>query len=159
MANILISYYSRTGNTKKMAELIAEGATAAGGEVTLKGIEEILKEDLVKADAIIIGSPTFYGHCAAPVRQFFDESVRLHGRLQGKVGGAFASSHNIGGGNETTILGILESMLIHGMIIPGSVDGDHYGPVAIGAPDARATSQCRAHGDRIAKLAERLKKS
>jgi len=82
--------------------------------------------------------------------------VRHHGSLSGKVGGAFSSAANIGGGNETTILSILQAMLIHGMIVPGTADGDHYGPVSIGAPDERASKQCRALGERIAELAEKL---
>jgi NAD(P)H dehydrogenase (quinone) len=61
-----------------------------------------------------------------------------------------------GGGNEMTILNILEAMLIHGMIIPGAYSGDHYGPVAINEPDARVKKQCLALGSRIAKLAEKL---
>jgi NAD(P)H dehydrogenase (quinone) len=82
--------------------------------------------------------------------------VALHGRLEGRVGGAFASSANIGGGNETTIMAILQALLIHGMIIPGVPTGDHYGPVAIGAPDRRASTQCTEYGKRIAALAKKL---
>ena len=44
--------------------------------------------------------------------------------------------------NETTILDILNAFLIHGMIIQGDPQGDHYGPVAIGSPDARRTKEC-----------------
>jgi NAD(P)H dehydrogenase (quinone) len=82
--------------------------------------------------------------------------VAFHGQLEGKVGGAFASSANIGGGNETTILAILEALLIHGMVVQGTSSGDHYGPVAIGRPDTRASGQCTAYGERVAALAKRL---
>jgi multimeric flavodoxin WrbA len=45
---------------------------------------------------------------------------------------AFSTSTNVGGDNETTILSILHAMLIHGMIVQGNTDFDHYEPVAIG---------------------------
>jgi len=105
---------------------------------------------------IIIGSPTYYGSMAAEVKQLWDDSVKFHGKLEGKIGAAFASSANIGGGNETTILDIVNAMLIHGMIIQGDPMGDHYGPVSIGAPDARAIKQCHKLGSRVAKLAKKL---
>jgi NAD(P)H dehydrogenase (quinone) len=85
-----------------------------------------------------------------------DESVEFHGSLEGKVGGAFSSSANIGGGNETTIMAIIQTMLIHGMIVKGTSKGDHYGPVSIGKPDARVERQCRQYGKMIAKLVKKL---
>lgn len=88
--------------------------------------------------------------------KLFDDSVRLHHRLTGKVGGAFTSSANIGGGNETTVLSILEAMLIHGMIVQGHPGGDHYGPVAVGKVDERVEKECTALGNRVAYLAARL---
>ena len=157
MAKVLIVYYTRSGNTEKMARLVAEGAKAAGAEVVLKAVEKTEVEELLEADGIILGSPTYYGHSSGRMRTFLDETVRYHGELAGKVGGAFASSANIGGGNETTILDLLHAMLIHGMVVQGTADGDHYGPVAIGAPDDRATPQCRALGERVARLAHRLR--
>lgn len=156
MAKILISYFSSTGNTKKMAELIAGGAEKGGGEVTVKSIGETSATDLLDYDAIIIGSPTYYGAPAAEVRKLFDDSVKYHGQLEGKVGAAFTSSANIGGGNETTIMAIVQSMLIHGMIVRGNSKGDHYGPVSVNAPDARVEKQCRELGRRTAELAARL---
>ncbi|MCK4374253.1 MAG: flavodoxin family protein, partial [Candidatus Brocadiae bacterium] len=66
------------------------------------------------------------------------------------------SAGNIGGGNETAILSILQAMLIHGMVVQGTPKGDHYGPVAIGAPDERASGQSHELGRRVAELAGRL---
>jgi len=94
---------------------------------------------------------------AAEIKKLLDDSVKFHGKLEGKVGAAFASSANVGGGNETTILDILNAMLIHGMIVQGDWQGDHYGPVAIGAPDARANKECLRMGSRIARLVKRIK--
>jgi len=156
MAKLLVAYYSRGGTTASMAKLIVEGAEAEGVQVQLNEAEKTTPEDLLAADGIVIGSPTYYGAPAAPVRKLFDDSVKYHGKLEGKVGGAFASAANIGGGNETTILSIVQSLLIHGMIVPGAADGDHYGPVSIGMPDERVQKQCRALGRRIALLTLRL---
>jgi NAD(P)H dehydrogenase (quinone) len=82
--------------------------------------------------------------------------VNVHGQLEGKVGGAFTSRGNLAGGNETTILSILEVMLIHGMIVKGTSQRDHYGPVALGRPDERAVGECRKLGQNVAELAVRL---
>ena len=156
MAKILVGYYSKTGNTKKMAELIAEGAKKAKAKVECKAVEKINCADFLEYDAIILGSPTYYGLLAASAKKLLDESVRHHGKLAGKVGGAFASSANIGGGNETTILSILQAWLIHGMIILGDQKGDHYGPVSIGKPEERAEKECLRYGGLIADLSDRL---
>ena len=156
MAKILVVYDSRTGNTEKMAKLAAKGAQEAGAQVDLKKVDEVSAEELLNYDGIIAGSPTYYGHMSAALKGLFDDSVEFHGKLVGKVGGAFSSSANIGGGNETTIVGILQCMLIHGMVIQGTSTGDHYGPVAIGAPDDRAARECQSLGQRVAELARKL---
>lgn len=158
MAKILIVYYSETGNTKKMAELIAEGVKEEKVEVVIKNVEDTNAKELLDYDGIIVGSPTYYGLPAYQIKKLLDDSVAFHGSLEGKVGGAFSSSANIGGGNETTIIAILQAMLIHGMIVKGTSKGDHYGPVSIGKPDARVERQCRAYGKMIAELVKKLRK-
>jgi NAD(P)H dehydrogenase (quinone) len=114
MAKALIVYYSLSGNTKKMAESIAEGILKEKVAVDVRDVKDITATDLLAYDAIIVGSPTYYGSMAADIKRLFDESFRFHGKLDGKIGAAFASSAHIGGGNETTILDILNAMLIHG---------------------------------------------
>ena len=156
MSKMLIVYYSRGGNTEAMAKLVAEGVKAVGVPFELKSANVAVPEDLLAVDGIIIGSPTYYGQAATSVRKLFDESVKFHGQLKGKVGAAFSSAANIGGGNETTILSILQGLLIHGMIIQGNPQGDHYGPVSIGAPDDRVKKQCREWGRRTAELVKRI---
>jgi len=156
MAKALVVYYSRSGNTKKMAELIADGIKKEGVEAVLKDVKDTDADELLKYDALVLGSPTYYGTMSAEIKKLLDDSVTFHGKLEGKVGAAFASSANLAGGNETTILDILNAMLIHGMIIQGDPQGDHYGPVAIGAPDARATKECVRLGSRVAKLAKKV---
>lgn len=157
MAKILVCYYSRTGHTQQMAELIGEGAGEVdGAQVDVRAVAEVPHRELLNYDAVLLGSPTYYGTMAAEMKTLLDESVAFHGQMAGKVGGAFSSAANIGGGNETTVMDLLKALLIHGMIVPGMARGDHYGPVAINAPDERATKLCRAYGRAVAELAVRL---
>lgn len=156
MAKILIVYYSRSGNTKKMAYLIQDGVMKEGVEVDTKDVKNVKVDDLKDYDGIIVGSPTYYGTMAAPIKDLLDKSIKLHGKLQDKVGGAFASSANVGGGNETTLMAILQGLLIHGMVICGDHRGDHYGPVSIERPDKRAQVNCIRYGSRVAILTKKL---
>lgn len=156
MSRVLIIYYSKTGNTKGMAQVIEKELKEENIEVESKPIEYAKIEDMLDFDAILIGSPTYYGSMAGVIKQFFDDSVKLHGKLTGKVGGAFTSSGNIGGGNETTIMDILKAFLIHGMIIQGDYRGDHYGPVSIGKLDSRSIAECKKYAKNIASLVKRL---
>jgi len=160
MGKILIAYYSRTGNTEAMAGFVAQGAEEEGGaEVAVKRVQDIKAKELLKYDGLIFGAPTYYGTMPHEMKRLFDQSVAFHGKLSGKVGGAFASSANVGGGNETTVLDILKAFLIHGMILQGDPSGDHYGPVSIGAPDKRSEGECIRLGLRIARLVACLEES
>ncbi|MEE9150499.1 MAG: NAD(P)H-dependent oxidoreductase [Thermoplasmata archaeon] len=156
MVKILVCYYSRSGNTKRMAECIAQGVKEEGADSDLKDVEEVDPDELLDYEGIILGSPTYYGTCCAPIKELIDESVKHHGKLDGKVGGAFSSSANIAGGNETTIINILQMLMIHGMIVKGDPKGSHYGPVSVGMPDERAEEECIAYGRSMARLTKRL---
>jgi len=156
MAKGIVVYYSRSGNTKEMAQIIAKAMNDAGLKTECKSVEKVKADDLPGYDAIVIGSPTYYGQMAGPIKSLVDDLVGRHGALNGKVGGAFSSAANIGGGNETTIMGIIEAMLIAGMIVQGDPQGDHYGPVSIGKPDDRVRQQCQRRGQRIAELTKKL---
>lgn len=112
----------------------------------VEDVEKFNVGDLLGFDGIDIGSPTCHdshGSMATRVKALLDESVKSHGVLEGKVGGAFSSSANIGEGNETTILDIHNALLIHEMIVQGTFSGNHYGPVSIGRPDKRVEQQCK----------------
>jgi len=156
MAKAIVIYHSRSGNTKEMAEIMAKSMNEADLPTECKSVSDITTEDLFSYDAIVIGSPTYYGQMAGPVKSLIDDLVSQHGQLDGKIGAAFSSSANIGGGNETTIMGIIEAMLISGMIVQGDPQGDHYGPVSIGKPDKRVEKQCIRRGQRIAQLTRKL---
>ena len=156
MAKAIVVYYSRSGNTKEMAQIIAKSMNEANLPTECKSVDKVKAEDLLAFDAIVVGSPTYYGHMAGPIKQLFDDAVANHGKLDGKIGAAFSSAANIGGGNETTIMGIIEAMLISGMVVQGDPQGDHYGPVSIGKPDQRVEQQCVRRGQRIAELTKKL---
>jgi NAD(P)H dehydrogenase (quinone) len=156
MPKVLIIYYSRTGNTRAMATAVEEGVKSEGLTVQLKDVKDVSPRELLEYEGIIIGSPTYYGTMAGQIKLLLDESVKYHGKLAGKVGGAFSSSGILGGGNETTVLDILKALLIHGMIIQGSPMGPHYGPVAIGKPDTGNRNQCIELGKSVAQLVKRL---
>jgi len=156
MAKAIVIYYSRSGNTKTMAEIIAKAMNDEGLHTDCKSVDKVKAEQLLDYDAIVIGSPTYYGQMAGPIKELIDETVSFHGKLEGKIGGAFSSAANIGGGNETTVMGIIGALLIAGLIVQGDSQGDHYGPVSIGRPDDRVQKQCKRRGQRIAQLTKKL---
>lgn len=157
MAKILIVYESKTGNTEKMATAVAEGAKQIPGtEVVLKKVDKAATDDLLKADGIIMGSPTYYGQMSGTLKAFIDETEKIHGKLNGKVGGAFTSSGGTACGAETTLLSILATMLIHGMVVQGNPNNKHYGAASVGAPQKKDVEICHELGKRVATLAAKV---
>lgn len=154
----VVIYYSRGGTTKKMAQIIHEELKQCGVDADIFSVDSISPKQLLAYDGIIMGSPTYYGLMAGPLKQLLDESVAFHGKLDGKVGGAFSSAANIAGGNETTVLAIIQAMLIHGMVVQGNPQGDHYGPVAIAKVDSRVEQNCRSFSRRFAALLEKTRR-
>lgn len=154
---VLIIYYSKSGTTKKMAKEIEKGAKDAGADVELKNVRDASNDDLIWADGIIIGSPVYFGMPAAEIKKFFDNSLAARRKLENKIGAAFASSHHPTGGKETTLLAILQSMLVHGMIVCGDPlsSGGHYG-AACYEFDERAKKECYELGKRVAQLAQKI---
>ncbi|OGF22571.1 flavodoxin [Candidatus Falkowbacteria bacterium RBG_13_39_14] len=157
---ILIIFYSRGGTTRKMAEEIERGAKDAGAEIKLKETKSVGNEDLLWADGIIIGSPVYFGLPAAEIKKIFDDSFAIRGKLENKIGAAFTSSYHPSGGKETTIISILQSMLVHGMIVCGDPlsSGGHYG-AACHEFDEKARKECYGLGKRVAELAGKFKKN
>ncbi|UCD19879.1 MAG: NAD(P)H-dependent oxidoreductase [candidate division WOR-3 bacterium] len=153
---ILVAYYSRSGHTKEMAQAIAKGVRNEGVECDLRDISEVNVDDLLDYDALLFGSPTYYGQMAAELKKLFDDSVKHHGKLTGKIGGAFTSSGMVGGGGETTIFSIIHALLIHGMIIVGDAEMQHYGPLAIELPDEEAVKKCVKYGQKTAALTKKI---
>ena len=152
MAKIIVLYYSKTGNTEKMAQAVKQGVENSDSEAELARVEDFNPEDLSEYEGIIIGSPTYYGLLAGPVKDFLDRSIKVHGQLENKAGAAFSSCATTGGGVESTILSILEAMLVHGMLVKGFSDRGHYGPISVGEPDERALKECRQLGEEMGNL-------
>ena len=159
--NVLILYYSKGGNTRRLAEAVAEGVGQVDGvEALLRHVRDVTKEDFVAADGLVVGSPVYFGTMAAQLKQVLDEFVAVRKKMEDKVGAAFATSGDPSGGKETTIMSIIQALLIYGMIIVGdpmSATG-HYGTACVGAPDATAQNNARKLGRRVAELVKRLRR-
>jgi len=159
LTKVIVIYDSRTGNTKLMAQAVAKGSKSIPKtEVTVKKADQASLDDLLNADAIIIGSPTYYGLMSAKIKDLLDRSVKIHGKLEGKVGAAFTSSGGAASGAETTLLSTIEAMLVHGMIVQGRHEGKHYGAAAVGKPNEKDLAICEELGKRTATLASLILK-
>jgi len=140
MGYILILYYSHNGNTKKMAEKIADGVEMSGLEARVRTVPPIsnvcessqsdipdkghlycTQEDLRESLGLILGSPTRFGNMAAPLKYFLDMTgdIWLNGDLIGKPAGVFTSTGSLHGGQETTLLTMMLPLMHQGMILAG----------------------------------------
>jgi NAD(P)H dehydrogenase (quinone) len=198
MTKLLVLYYSMYGHVETLAGAVAEGARAVEGvEVTVKRVPELMSEEAARKhgvkldqpapvaspkelgdyDAIIFGTPTRFGNMAAQMRNFFDQtgSLWVQGALQGKVAGVFTST-GTGGGNESTIISFLPTLIHHGMIFVGLPyacpeladisevkGGSPWGAATIAGvdgsrqPSATELSMARFQGKHIATIARKLK--
>lgn len=199
MAKVLVLYYSSWGHVEAMAKSVAEGVKEVPGvEVTIKRVPELVSEEVRAAfhykkdltgdiatvdelpdyDAIIIGTPTRFGNMAAQMRNFLDQTGGLwaKGALIGKVGSIFVSTA-VGGGNESTILSSIPTLLHHGMVVVGLPystpelsdisefrGGSPYGAGSIAAgdgsrqPSTKELSMARQQGKHVAGIAAKLAK-
>jgi NAD(P)H dehydrogenase (quinone) len=163
MPKVLVLFHSRTGRTAALAEAIAEGAGSVKfTEVELRRIEDITTparagtsapasrhralesvDSIADYDAVIAGSPSWYGGMSAELKHVLDQLGPLSGgrALVDKVGSAFSTASAAQGGAETTVQSILVAMMHQGMLIVPPVYGED--PAA-----------ARSHGARVAKVAE-----
>jgi len=153
---VLIVYDSRSGNTEKMAHAVSEGVSDEGLDVEAKMVDEASVDELPGVDGLILGSPVYYGLPTAKMKEFIDDSVKYHGKLDGKVGGAFASSGGTHTGAETTVMALNEALMIHGMVIQGTSGSNHYGAASVGAPDDKDIENCSKLGSRVANLVKKI---
>ncbi len=152
-------YYSRSGNTKKLAEAIANGIKEIEDvKCVLKPAAEVSKNDFLNSEGIIAGSPVYFGTMAAELKDVFDKLIGTRRNMENKIGAAFATSAHHTGGKETTIMSIIQAMLIYGMIIVGDpLDASgHYGVACTGEPDERTVQDGIKLGKRVASLVKRL---
>ncbi len=164
-ARILVVYHSETGTTRQMAELVAEGARAvADSEVRLLSIAEATPDDMLWADGVAAGSPTYIGSVSWQLKKFFDELVPdCWPEMEGKIGCAFATEGGLQGGGELTCQTILTMLMNYGMLtfgVPDSVGAGrtlHYGAVCAGRPrDDADREACRRLGRRLAEWVNAL---
>lgn len=143
---VTIVFYSMYGHVYRLAEAVAEGARQVeGAQVELYQVPELVPQELLDstgaaaaraafahipiatpeilaaADAVIFGTPTRFGNMAAQMRNFLDQTGKLWmtGALAGKVGSVFCSTATQHGGQETTLLSFIITLLHHGMIVVG----------------------------------------
>lgn len=141
MTKILIIYYSRYGNTEKMANHIARGVESVeGAEAIVRTVPEISTvcekvadtipetgapyatvDDLKQCDGLALGSPTHFGNMAAALKYFIDNSSSawFSGGLAGKPAAVFTSTGSMHGGQELTLLTMMIPLLHHGMVLMG----------------------------------------
>jgi len=156
---VLILFYSKGGNTRKLAERIAEGVNSvSGAQALLKSTQEVTREDFVNSAGIIAGSPTYFGVMAWDLKRVFDEFIGVRRKMENKIGAVFATSGDASGGKETTMMSIFQCLLIYGMIVVGDpMDATgHYGVACAGAPDEKISENARKLGRRVAELCKKL---
>lgn len=168
--DVLIAYYTVSGTTQRLAQLVAAGVAEAGGvNVIVKPIADVTLDDLQQAEGIILGSPTHYANMAAPMKTFIDSWFFEFGNpfFGSKVGGAFATGGGSAGGKEHVIVSLLLAMVNSGMVVAGPAYGDGQNGFAM--PGAGATNpgpgvdfteneaeDARRLGLRIAEIARQL---
>ncbi|MDR3600584.1 MAG: flavodoxin domain-containing protein [Desulfosporosinus sp.] len=150
---IAVVYYSKTGNTQKVADLIAEGANKIPNvEVKCMSIEALDNDFLTEVKAVIIGSPTIAGTFAWQLKQWLDAAKNVGGKL----GAVFATANYVGGGAEVAELALIAELLVKGMLVysSGVAEGQpfiHYGAVCIQDGDEGQKERARIFGERIAR--------
>ena len=167
---VLIAYHSLTGNTKAMAEAVAEGAaTVPQVEARLINIKKVKRKDILSADAIIVGSPVHNANITPAVQRFINNWPFKNSPLKNKLGAAFVSAGGISAGEELAQMNILHSMLIYNMIVIGGADWKSaFGASAIveempfkrrdGEKDLQKQFilKARALGERVARISQML---
>lgn len=140
MPKILILYYSKTGNTEKMAGAVAEGAkTVQGAEVELT--YHTTAEQLKEFDAIIVGTPTYHHDTTIDIKRLFEEAAAKNISLKGKIGAAFGS-YGWSGEAPRLVLEVMKNRF--------EMDTAEPPLLAKYTPDQATLEKCRELGRRVA---------
>lgn len=156
---VLVLYYSRTGHTTKLAKEIAKGVEKVSEvKSLLKHTSKVTRDDFIESDAIIAGSPVYFGTMAAELKEIFDKFVDIRNKMENKIGAAFATSADPSGGKETTMISIIQALLIYGMAVVGDPINatGHYGVSCTGLPDPKTCMNAAKLGKRVALLVKKL---
>jgi len=164
--SVLVAYHSGTGNTEKMAQGVAEGAKSVpGSSVSVKRVGEVSADDLLSADALVIGSPVYFGNMSGEVKTFLDSWAKMglfqDRKMRNKVGGTFATGASFSNGKELTMLTIQAAMVMHQMLVTSG--GGGFGASATTGPDSpgideKELAEANALGKRIAEVAAIVKR-
>jgi len=158
---IAVVYHSVSGNTKKQAELVAEGARSVPGvEVKTMSIENPDNAWIEESAGVIFGSPTYEGSCSWQMKKYLDTPKVDFG---GKLAGVFASQNWPGGGGaDFAEMTMIAAALVLGMIVYSGGVSRGYPPVHFGAvsqKEPRSDIDCeraRKLGENIATMAKKL---
>lgn len=154
-----VLYYSKTGNTKAMAEKIAEGMRSQGLDAKAISVEEMDKEWVRASKCVVIGSPTYYADISAKAKAFLETLGEYE--VAGKLGGAFATAAFSYGGGEIALQTILTHMMFWGMLTysGGGAKGNppiHLGPVSSGEKSHGTPEVFYLYGQRMAEKTREL---
>lgn len=150
-----IIYFSKSGKTKEMAQVIAGGMKSLSDiEVGIFDLEHIDYEFLSESKAVVFGTPTYYANTCWQIKKWFDESKNI--KLDGKIGAVFATADFAQGGADTAILTIINHLMVKGMLVysGGSAMGlpyIHLGAVALKENFEQSKPMFEIFGQRIAK--------
>ncbi len=159
MGKILVLCDSASGNTLKMAQLVAEGAgVISGTDVRLRQVEQADASDVLWCDGLAVGSPTNMGLLSWKMKRFWDETMADSWmKVDGKIACAFSSSGGWGGGNEIACQSLLTVLVNFGFLVFGVTDyaspmtTAHYGAISAREPrDEGSRAACRLLGKRLA---------
>ena len=155
---VLVLYFSKGGNTRKLAQEIVAGVERVGVSAVLKSTDEVTKDDFLESAGVIAGSPVYFGVMAAELKKVFDDFVGVRRQMEDKIGAAFATSGHHTGGKETTMFSIIQCMMIYGMIIVGDpLDASgHYGVACEKYPDETACEDAGKLGRRVAETCKKI---
>lgn len=152
---ITVLYYSKTGNTKKMAEVISEGMQRVDGvESKAFSIEAIDEAWAKESKCIVLGTPIYVASVCGEVKNWLEGPCKKCD-LAGKIGGAFATADYLHGGGDLGISLILSHMMVYGMLTysGGGAYGKpviHLGPVALKERLEESEEAFRLYGQRMA---------
>ena len=144
----------------KLDDMQGRAAPRPACVVAPANTRDVVKDDFVAADGLIVGSPVYFGTMAAQLKLVLDEFVGVRKKMENKVGATFSTAGDASGGKETTMMSIIQALLIYGMIIVGdpmSATG-HYGTACVGAPDDAARQNGQRLGRRVAELVNQLRR-
>ena len=149
MVEVLVLYYSRTGNVETLAKAIGEGvASVVGASAKVKRVDYANVDDLISCDAVAFGSPNYFGYMAGLMKDFFDRSWLIRQKVASKPAVAFTC----GGSSNNTALLSLEGMYSRFNLEKVS-EGVVWGTRDQGTPSEQDLTVCKKIGVTLARAA------